>query len=166
MSFKVTLDGQEHVVSIVARRPNLIVRVNDRTYVVDAVCDGGSGARTIRVDGSAVAFTRALSGDGSFIRLDGRTFEARLVDPATEAAAGGGANVVRAPMPGAVVSVQRTVGAAVRRGETILTIESMKLQMALNAPRDGVIAELPVREGDVFDKDAVLARLEAPALEG
>jgi biotin carboxyl carrier protein len=73
---------------------------------------------------------------------------------------------VRAPMPGVVVSVQKTIGAAVRRGETILTIESMKLQMALNAPRDGVIAELPVREGDVFDKDAVLARLEAPALEG
>ena len=31
MSFKVMLDGREHVVSIVARRPNLIVRVNDRT---------------------------------------------------------------------------------------------------------------------------------------
>ena len=48
-------------------------------------------------------------------------------------------------------------------GETVVTIESMKLQMKLDAPRDGEIAEIAAREGEGFDKDAVLARLAAPA---
>ena len=72
---------------------------------------------------------------------------------------------VKAPMPGAVVSVHKAVGDTVKRGETIVTIESMKLQTALVAPRDGVIAELNRKEGESFEKDEVIARLEAAAGE-
>ena len=46
------------------------------------------------------------------------------------------------------------------RSETIVTIESMKLQTALAAPRDGRIAALLRREGETFDKDEVIVRLE------
>jgi biotin carboxyl carrier protein len=41
----------------------------------------------------------------------------------------------------------------------------MKLQMALNAPRDGVIAELTRQEGETFEKDEVIVRLETLAEE-
>ena len=51
-------------------------------------------------------------------------------------------------------------GEDVLRGETIVTIESMKLQTALAAPRDGRIAALLRREGETFDKDEVIVRLE------
>ena len=64
-------------------------------------------------------------------------------------------------MPGAVVSVQKKPGDAVKRGEPIITIESMKLQTALPAPRDGVIASILKSEGETFEKDEVIATLEA-----
>jgi biotin carboxyl carrier protein len=59
-----------------------------------------------------------------------------------------------------VVSVHKAVGDSVARGETIVTIESMKLQTALIAPRDGVIAELYRKEGESFEKDEMIVRLE------
>ena len=167
MAFRIELDGRVHTVSILTRRPQLILAIDGRAHAIAQTCSGSDGTSSIVLDGEPLSFARAMTADGALVRIDGRTFATRRVDAATEAStAGGGANVVRAPMPGIVVAVHKAVGDAVARGETVVTIESMKLQMALGAPRDGVIAELAVREGGGFDKDAALARLAAPALEG
>ena len=52
-------------------------------------------------------------------------------------AGGSEAGASHAPMPGVVVSTLATVGQRVREGDALLVIESMKLQTALTAPRDG-----------------------------
>jgi propionyl-CoA carboxylase alpha chain len=62
-----------------------------------------------------------------------------------------------APMPGAVVRNAVAVGDRVRAGDPILWLEAMKMQHRINAPSDGVVAELPVREGQQIDVGAVLA---------
>lgn len=163
MVLKLDLDGTVHHVTILARRPHLVLSVDGRRHVVQGLDEAGDGSRRLTIDGEPVAFVRAGSADGAIIRLDGRSFALRRRDAAEVSAAGGGANVVRAPMPGTVVLVHKRVGDHVQRGETVVTIESMKLQMKLDAPRDGEIAEIAAREGEGFDKDAVLARLAAPA---
>ena len=49
----------------------------------------------------------------------------------------------------------------IARGDTLVTIESMKLQMALLAPRDGRLAALMTYAvGETFEKDAIVAELE------
>jgi biotin carboxyl carrier protein len=48
----------------------------------------------------------------------------------------------------------------VARGETLVTIESMKLQMTLLAPRDGRLAGVRRGVGETFDKDEIVAELE------
>ena len=90
-------------------------------------------------------------------------FEAKLIDPRDRQQSRRQAATisVRAPMPGAIVSVHKAAGDQVTRGETLVTIESMKLQMALPAPRDGVIADVLRGAGETFDKDEIVARLEA-----
>lgn len=163
MVLKLDLDGTVHHVTILARRPHLVLSVDGRRHVVENLDEAGDGSRSLTLDGEPIAFARAGSADGAIIRLDGRSFALRRRDAAEASAAGGGANVVRAPMPGTVVLVHKRVGDHVQRGETVVTIESMKLQMKLDAPRDGEIAEIAAREGEGFDKDAVLARLAAPA---
>jgi propionyl-CoA carboxylase alpha chain len=77
----------------------------------------------------------------------------RFVDPAEQVAAGS----LVAPMPGAVVRIAVAVGDRVRAGDPILWLEAMKMQHRINAPSDGVVAELPVREGQQIDVGAVLA---------
>jgi biotin carboxyl carrier protein len=66
-------------------------------------------------------------------------------------------------MPGAVIDAPKAVGDAVAEGDVIIVIESMKLETAIKAPRDGVIAEIAFGKGQSFDRDAVLVRLEAQA---
>ena len=160
MPFTLLLDGEPSEIEILARRPRLVLRVNGRVYTVEAREAGGPGTGTLRIDGEAVSHARAQIGETQFLRLHGRTFEARVASLAGAGGrAGGGADAVKAPMPGVVIRLHKQPGDAVTRGETVITIESMKLQMALPAPRDGVIAELLTQEGGGFDKDAVLARL-------
>jgi acetyl/propionyl-CoA carboxylase alpha subunit len=161
MAFKLWLDGVVHEIEIVARRPHLVISVDGREHEVSATGTRDDGRQSLEIGGVSIHVTRAHSGDRQIVRLGGRTFEARLLDPRSEAdQSGAGRDHVRAPMPGAVVAIHKQAGAEVKRGQTIVTIESMKLQMALTAPRDGVIAELTRKEGESFDKDEVIARLE------
>jgi acetyl/propionyl-CoA carboxylase alpha subunit len=166
MAFKLWLDGRVHEVEIVARRPHLVISIDGREHEVSTTGTPDGGRQTIEIGGLPVHFARAHIGDRQIVRLGGATFEGRLLDPRSQAdQSGAGRDHVRAPMPGAVVAVHKPAGATVKRGEAIVTIESMKLQMALNAPRDGVIAELTRQEGETFEKDEVIVRLETLAEE-
>jgi propionyl-CoA carboxylase alpha chain len=60
----------------------------------------------------------------------------RFVDPADQVAEGS----LLAPMPGTVVSVPVGAGATVAAGDTVLVLEAMKMQHAIKAPADGVVA--------------------------
>jgi biotin carboxyl carrier protein len=166
MAFHLVLDGKPHQIDIVRRRPHLVVRIDGREHEVSVVGTYGEGRQAIEIAGKAVHFARTHVGERQLLRLDGRSFEARLVDPRSDETGGGsGQDNVRAPMPGAVISVHKSVGDAVARGETVVTIESMKLQTALLAPRDGIIAAILRTEGEAFDKDEVIVTLEAAAGE-
>ena len=165
MGFILHLDGVAHEVEIVARRPHLRLRLNDREYEITSPGEEDDGRQSLEIDGVTHRFVRAHVGNRQLLRMAGRTFEADLLDP-RDAASGRDAerDHVRAPMPCSVVEVHKQPGEAVTRGETLVTIESMKLQMTLNAPRDGVLASLARGIGETFDKDEIVAELEP--LEG
>ena len=117
------------------------------------------------IQGSAVDVIRAVVDDGGretcFVRIGGRTHEVTLIDPRDEFAGHDASrDEIHAPMPGAIVSIHKQAGELVTRGETVITIESMKLQTALAAPRDGRLLDVLKKDGETFDKDELLARLE------
>lgn len=160
MTFKLNLEGVSHLVEIVSRRPHLVVRVNGRDYQVEEEGSGEAGRDVISIDGELLELARAHNSRGQVIRFDGRTLDVALVDPRSESSEIGLAHgSIRAPMPGAVVSIRKQVGEHVTRGEIVLTIESMKLQTALTVPRDGIIAAVLRAEGEKFEKDEILVRL-------
>src|SRR3546814_17563184 len=64
-----------------------------------------------------------------------------------------------APMPGSIVTVSVTVGDTVTRGQTLLVMESMKMETTIAAPRDGVIATVNFDKGQTIDRDALLLQL-------
>ncbi|HVX32757.1 MAG TPA: acetyl-CoA carboxylase biotin carboxyl carrier protein subunit, partial [Solirubrobacterales bacterium] len=66
---------------------------------------------------------------------------------------------LEAPMPGTVVQLRVEPGAAVAAGETLVVLESMKMEIAIAAPRDGVVAEVFVAAGDLVDRGAALIEL-------
>lgn len=161
MAFRLMLDGRTHEVTIVRRRPHLVLSIDGREHEIDRLAEIGDGRHLLGVAGHRVAFARAGSSDRQVVRLGGRTFEVGMVDPfSRDGGASGGQDAVKAPMPGAVVAVHRQPGDAVARGEALLTIESMKLQTVLAAPRAGVIARILRAAGESFEKDEVVATLE------
>ena len=92
--------------------------------------------------------------------VDGWTW--RVTEPSAEelhhgAHAGG---ELRAPMPGSVLLVPRKVGDAVKAGEPVVVLESMKMELALNAPADGTVTELSVKVGDKVGRDEIVAVVE------
>jgi biotin carboxyl carrier protein len=84
----------------------------------------------------------------------------RLFPPAPLAVAGGAAEV-RAPMPGSVISVEVEPGASVRRGDTLLRLEAMKMINQVRTHRDGVIAEVKAKPGQSVGFGDVLVTFTA-----
>lgn len=116
----------------------------------------------LRVDGLAVPVYVARSGDRLFVHVGGDAHELLFREAISyHAAAGGGASedVLRAPMPGAVVAVPVVEGQAVSEGNILMVIESMKLETAIRAPRDGVIKTVHVTLAKGFERDAPLVSL-------
>jgi biotin carboxyl carrier protein len=60
-----------------------------------------------------------------------------------------------------VWKIEKAVGDAVAEGDVILILESMKMEIPVEAPCAGRIREIRVQEGDSIDEDAVLAVIDA-----
>ncbi|MHC8507834.1 MAG: acetyl/propionyl/methylcrotonyl-CoA carboxylase subunit alpha [Rhodospirillales bacterium] len=78
----------------------------------------------------------------------------------TGGADGAGADIITAPMTGAVTAVEVRAGDKVARGQTMIVMEAMKMTHELRAPRDGVVAEVAAEAGGQAGDGDVLARLE------
>src|SRR5512138_3031725 len=155
MSLHLTLNGEKHSIEIIRRKPHLVLKVDGRIHEILEWSAEPVGELAIR--GDAITVARAMVDDGGretcFVRLDGRTHEVVLIDPREESAGHDSLrDEIHAPMPGAIVSVHKQPGDQVVRGETVITIESMKLQTALAAPRDGRLLDVLKQAGESFDK--------------
>ena len=86
-------------------------------------------------------------------------------ESATRAGAAGGATELRAPFNGKVVALPVAAGQALAAGDTVVVIESMKLEHSLSSPAAATVAELLVAPGQQVSPGQVLARF-APATQG
>ncbi len=160
MSYNVILNDRAVAVEIASRTPFLRLRIGDITHVVTEVHCPGAGEFEFIVDGRICRGWRYASADEVYVRVEGRTFvlnlprfgEAEDVGEVSK-------DEVRAEMPGTVVAVDCKEGDAVSAGDIIVTIESMKMQMGLTAPRDGVVSKVHFARNASFDRGAVLVSL-------
>ncbi|NOQ19156.1 MAG: carboxylase, partial [Desulfobacterales bacterium] len=63
---------------------------------------------------------------------------------------------LKAPMPGMIIRYSKQVGDAVSKGDTVVILEAMKMENALQAPADGTIKAINYSSGDSVAKDDVL----------
>jgi pyruvate carboxylase subunit B len=90
-----------------------------------------------------------------------RSWRERLVAAAeTAGRAHAGPVVVKATLPGLVVAVAVEAGSLVEEGATLLTIEAMKMQNEVRAPRAGTVIEVAVASGQTVATGAPLVRIE------
>ncbi len=105
-------------------------------------------------DGTRTVFFE-LNGQPRSVRARDASTVARR--PARRKADAGDPKHVGAPMPGKVVTLAVKVGQRIARGETLVTLEAMKMEAAVRAEQDGVVAEIFVQPGAQLDaKDLIL----------
>lgn len=78
---------------------------------------------------------------------------------AAPASTGAGSIKIEAGAAGKVFKIDTKVGQAVKKGETVLTLEVMKMETPVVAPEDGTVASIDVAEGAAVESGALLATL-------
>ena len=78
---------------------------------------------------------------------------------AAPAAGNAGSIEVKAGAAGKVFKLEASVGQSVKKGDAVVIIEAMKMEIPVVAPEDGTVASINVAVGDAIDSGAVLATL-------
>jgi biotin carboxyl carrier protein len=115
-------------------------------------------------DESGTASTRAFvatANDVTWVCIDGEVFTIDIEDAQRtrrpRASAGEG---LSAPMPATVIRVIAEPGREVKRGETLLLLEAMKMELPVRAPRDGKVKALHCQAGQLVQPGVPLVDLE------
>ena len=115
---------------------------------------------TITVNGTAYEVTVEETGSVSAPAATPKAAPKAAPAAAPKAAApAAGAVKVTASVPGKVVKVAASVGQAVKAGDSVIILESMKMEIPVVAPQDGTIASIDVAEGASVENGDTLATM-------
>ena len=120
------------------------------------------GRLELLIDGQRVVAYVSSEGAKRWVTVNGQT--AVLTKSAAGAKRGGAghdhASELTAPMPGVVRSVNVEPGESIHKGQTLLVLEAMKMEIRIHAPRDGMVKKLAVKQGQTVEREQVLIEIE------
>ena len=136
--FKFTIDGKQYNAAVNELEDNFAeVSINGKTYKVELEKEEAPAAAAVRRPAAAAA-------------------------PA--AAAPAGLMTVKSPLPGSIVKVLVKAGQAVKKGDVLLTMESMKMENNVCADADGTVKAVYVEPGKTVMQDDKLLDIETVAV--
>ena len=113
-------------------------------------------------DGDRMAQAYAIvSGETTWVFHDGTVYEIGAPRPSRQAHRGGHAHSeLTAPMPATVVAIKVAPGDSVKKGEILIVLEAMKMELPVRAPADGRVEAIHCRPGELVQPDRSLIDLE------
>jgi biotin carboxyl carrier protein len=116
-----------------------------------------SGVYRVDIGGDSEIVYVAGMPDDLWAFRDGRIFRQRASQQPTARTADAGApQPLTAPMPGTVLKVLVEPGEHVEKGQTMIVLEAMKMELPLRALDSAVVAAVRCREGELVQADATL----------
>ena len=140
------------------------MRLAGSSRAIDFV-EAGSHFASLLIDGTSYEVGLERRDGGYAVHFPDDTLEVQLQD-ALQGTAGAGRKTahgpaeVHAPMPGKIVRVSASVGAAVEAGDGLVVMEAMKMENELRAPRGGRVREVRVGEGQAVETGALLVVID------
>ena len=140
-SYRATLGDQEVNIEIVsASDGKLDVRIDNKRVV--AYVSSDNTKRWVTINGQTLVLTKS-SGAGRRGHAGHHT-----------------AGELTAPMPGQVRAVNVSEGDAVAKGQTLLVLEAMKMEIRIHAAQDGIVKKLFVKQGQTVEREQILIEVE------
>jgi acetyl/propionyl-CoA carboxylase alpha subunit len=155
----------------------LIVRFGEDTFTVEISTEGHAfvkGEGTFETVRTAPGRYRTSDGFSSWevfvagppdaprVFLGGRVWELEIVAEEGRRKRPASAGDLEAPMPATVTAIVAAPGQHVRRGDILVKLEAMKMELPLRAPGDGVVVAINCSEGDLVQPGVTLVDLRPP----
>jgi len=161
MKYITTIDGQEFSIEILDEHH---VRLGEKALEVDFESLSGQQVYSLILNGKSYEAYVYPGEDEWQVLLMGRLYPARVEDEREKrlrAARGSMVSesvefLLKAPMPGLIVSIPVENGQQVEKGQVLVILESMKMQNELKSPRAGAVARVRVKTGDGVEQRQTL----------
>jgi 3-methylcrotonyl-CoA carboxylase alpha subunit len=114
----------------------------------------------VRVDDPPRLAWTAAGGETRWVFLDGEVFELEVQPEGRRRRGTGHQGSLSAPMPATVVRVDAAAGDIVRRGDALIILEAMKMELPVRAPADGTVKAVHCKSGDLVQAGVPLIEIE------
>jgi len=146
--YVIKIDGREQSLRILSADSRGIEFILDGGFHWAKYLEGGTARMSMVVDGVPITVSMHPGMDVVVYKNSGG------------AGAGGAQLALKSQIPGKVVSVDVEEGASVRKGDTVCTLESMKMQVGVKAHKDGSVRSIRIKEGGSVAKNDVILEIE------
>ena len=161
--FRYQVGDRERTVTVEAEGDRFLVRIGDAVLHLAARV-GSNGRLDLAWEGRRLRAYVAGAQQRRYVSLGGATWTLQPPDPRrtrrSEAGAGGGS--LTAGMPGRVLDVLVAAGDTVQKGDTLVLLEAMKMELRILAPTDGQVSRVLCAAGQVVERGQVLVEMENP----
>lgn len=147
-SVLVKIGGKEHTVRLLKSGTSEFEFILDNTFHQAKILQSGSSEVKVIVDGQPLS-----------VKKHSKLTEV-LEKASALGATGGGDRNLASQIPGRVVNIPVKAGAEVKKGDVVVVLESMKMQVAVKAHKDGIIKEIKVKQGASVARNDVMAVIE------
>jgi len=144
----IKIGDKEHKLQVICCNSNEVEFMLDNSYHQAKYMHVNSADMKLMVDGNIVTVSR-------FTEL-----RAIAQKSSGSSSASAGQRFLTSSIPGRVVSVVAKPNMEVKKGDVIVILESMKMQVAIKAHKDGVVKELKIKEGSGVSRNDVVAVIE------
>jgi 3-methylcrotonyl-CoA carboxylase alpha subunit len=159
MEFRYRDGDSLHVVRVTQQADGYVVQVGERSYRVNAH-DRDDSTLELWIDGHYHRARHASRDDERWIDLDNRVHRLSLARRRGRTRQSGeGEDALVASMPGQIISIHVVEGETVERGQLLLLMEAMKMELRVTAPHDGTVAAILVADGEAVERGQSLVEV-------
>ncbi len=135
------------------------VSMQGKTYHVELL-EASGGRFDLLVDGRHVVAYVSVDRQHRWVTVDGRTVRLTKAATSRPAASHDGRSELSAPMPGQVKAVNVNPGEHVAKGQVLLVLEAMKMEIRVQAPFDALVSAVDARVGQTVEREQILVKLQ------
>lgn len=135
------------------------VALDDKTATAEILC-AEDGKLELLIDGEHVSAYVSSDNAKRWVTVNGRTFVLTKSSGVKRSVGKHDhSGELTAPMPGQIRAVNVSEGDAVTKGQTLLVLEAMKMEIRIQSPMDGAVKLLAVKVGQTVEREQILVEI-------